>query len=110
MPYDERLAERVRNLLANEPALTERRMIGGGLGFMLQGNFCVGVHEDRLTVRVPREEHEQLLTRPHVRQMEMAGKPMRGWIYVDLDGVKTKRALEAWVERGRHFALSLPPK
>lgn len=110
MPYDAELAERVRALLAGEPSLSERRMIGGGLGFMLSGNFCVGVHDDRLTVRVGREQHTKLLARPHVEEMAMAGKPMLGWLYVTSDGLKTERALASWVERSRAFALSLPPK
>jgi hypothetical protein len=110
MPYDEHLAERVRAILADEPSLEERRMIGGSIGFMLNGNFCVGVHDDRLTVRVPREEHEQLLTRPHVTEMTMAGKPMQGWLFVAFEGIRTKRNLESWVERGRAYALTLPTK
>jgi hypothetical protein len=110
MPYDEHLADRVRAILAGEPSLEERRMIGGSIGFMINGNFCVGVHDDRLTVRVPREEHEQLLTRPHVTEMSMAGKPMPGWLFVAFEGIRAKRNLERWVERGRAYALTLPPK
>jgi hypothetical protein len=110
MPYDEHLADRVRAILTNEPTLEERRMIGGSIGFMLNGNFCVGVHDDRLTVRVPREEHEQLLTRPHVTEMTMAGEPMQGWLFVAFEGISTKRNLERWVERGRAYALTLPAK
>jgi hypothetical protein len=110
MPYDEHLADRVRAILANEPSLEERRMIGGGIGFMLQGNFCVGVHDDRLTVRVPRGEHERLVARPHVTEMIMAGKPMQGWLFVAFEGIRTKRDLERWVERSRAYALTLPPK
>ena len=110
MPYDERLAERIRALLVSEPGLTERRMFGG-VAFMLNGNMAVGVsHAGGILVRVPPEEHDTHLGRPHVEPMEMRGRPMRGWLRVAPEGLRTARALEQWVTRGREYALSLASK
>lgn len=109
MPYDAKLAERVRGLLAGEPDLVEKRMFGG-LSFMLAGNLCVGVLGDDLVVRVPKEEAEATSALPHVRPMDFTGRPMKNWFYVAAEGTKTKRALTSWVERGRAFARTFPPK
>lgn len=109
MPYNEALAERVRALLAGERDLGERRMFGG-ITFVLGGNFCVGVHNDDLIVRTDPAEHEATLARPHVREMDITGRPSRGWIFVAGEGLRTKRQLEAWVGRGVTFARSLPAK
>lgn len=109
MPYNARLAERVRAILGEEPDLVEQRMFGG-LSFMLAGNLCVGILGDDLVVRVPAEEAAATSVLPHVRPMDFTGRPMKHWFYVAPDGTRTKRALTSWVERGRAFARTFPPK
>jgi hypothetical protein len=110
MAFDERLAERVRALLIDEPdELREQRMFGG-LAFLLRGNMAVGIYGDGLLVRMAPEEHDALLRRAHVHVFDMGGRPMRGWAVVDAEGLRTKRQLQSWVERGRTYAASLPPK
>jgi TfoX/Sxy family transcriptional regulator of competence genes len=110
MAYDEDLAGRVRELIAAEPGLTEKKMFGG-LAFLLNGNMAVGLSgKGGLMVRVDPEETEALLTKPHARPFEMRGREMRGWLRVDADGVRTKRQLEPWVRRGVGYARSLAPK
>jgi hypothetical protein len=110
MPYDEELAHRVRELLADEDGLTEMRMFGG-LAFLLDGNMSVAVSgQGGLMVRVDPDATDDLLSRPHTRAFEMRGRPMAGWIRVDPEGVATKRQLGAWVRRGVAFARTLPAK
>lgn len=109
MPYNEQLAERIRAILQDEPDLVEQKMFGG-LSFMLAGNLCVGLLGDDLVVRVPPADAEATIARPHVRPMDFTGRPMKNWFYVAPEGTKTKRALTAWVERGRTFARTFPPK
>ena len=109
MPYNEKLAERVRALLADEPELSERKQFGG-MSFLVAGNFCCGVQNGDLVVRVPPEEAAAALERPHVRPMDFTGRPMKNWLYIAPEGTNTKRALAPWVERGRALARTLPPK
>ena len=109
MPHNGRLAERVRSLLAEEPLLSERNMFGG-ISFMLAGNYCCGVLNDDLVVRVPPGDAASALGRPHVRPMDFTGRPMKNWFYIAPEGTRTKRALAIWVGRARESALSLPPK
>jgi hypothetical protein len=110
MAYDEELAHRVRELLADEDGLSEMRMFGG-LAFLLDGNMSVGISgQGGLMVRVDPGATEDLLSRPHTRTFEMRGRPMAGWMRVDPEGLATKRQLGAWVRRGVTFARTLPPK
>jgi len=110
MAYDEDLADRIRELIAAQPGVEEKRMFGG-LAFLINGNMSVAVSaRGGLMVRVPPDETEKLLAREHVEPMVMAGRESRGWLRVALDGVKTKRQLQSWVTRGVEYAKSLPTK
>jgi TfoX/Sxy family transcriptional regulator of competence genes len=110
MAYDENLADRIRELIATEKGVEEKRMFGG-LAFLINGNMSVAVSSHGgLMVRVPRDDTEKLLAREHVEPMVMAGRETRGWLRVSDDGVKTKRQLQGWVSRGVEYAKSLPPK
>ena len=109
MPYDEGLAERVRELLDERPDLTERKMFGG-IGFMLGGNMCCGVLGDELVVRLGAEDGEVALAEPHARPFDFTGRPMRGFVLVGPGATETDDGLDAWVSRAEAFASSLPPK
>ena len=110
MAYDERLAERTRDALAEHGAdLFERKMFGG-LAFMLRGNMCVGIIGDELMVRVGPDNYADAVARPHARVMDFTGRPMKGFVIVAPAGIKTAKSLHAWVSRGTAHALSLPPK
>jgi TfoX/Sxy family transcriptional regulator of competence genes len=110
MANDEELAQRIRELVAAEPEVTERKMFGG-LAFLIAGNMAVAASgQGGLMVRVAPDETDDLVARTHVQPFEMRGRPMRGWLRVQDEGVRTKRQLEAWVGRGVAYARSLPPK
>ena len=110
MAYDEDLANRIRELTADEPGVTEKKMFGG-LAFLIGGNMAVAASgQGGLMVRVDPEETDALLEKSHARPFEMRGRGMQGWLRVDDEGVRTKRLLEPWVKRGVAYARSLPPK
>ncbi|WKG00975.1 TfoX/Sxy family protein [Mycolicibacterium sp. HK-90] len=110
MAFDPELADRIRELVATERGIDEKRMFGG-LAFLVNGNMSVAATRDGgLMVRVPIEESAQLLRRHHVEPMVMGGREMRGWLRVGTHGLKTKRQLQGWVTRGVGFARTLPPK
>jgi TfoX/Sxy family transcriptional regulator of competence genes len=110
MAYDEDLANRIRELLADEKGITEMKMFGG-LAFLINGNMSVGASgQGGLMLRVEPEETDALAGKPHARPFEMRGKAMQGWLRVDSEGLRTKRQLEPWVRRGVAYARSLPPK
>jgi TfoX/Sxy family transcriptional regulator of competence genes len=108
--YDEDLANRIRELIANEADVTEKKMFGG-LAFLIGGNMSVSASgQGGLLLRCDPEETSSLLGKPHAAPFEMRGRVMDGWLRVDPEGVRTKRQLERWVSRGVAYARSLPPK
>ena len=110
MAYDEDLANRIRELVAGEPDLTEKKMFGG-LAFLVGGNMSVAASgQGGLMVHVDAEDTDTLLAKPHARPFEMRGREMRGWLRVDPEGLRTKRQLAPWVKRGVAHARSLPAK
>ena len=108
MAYNLRLAERLRSELSGIP-IVEKKMFGG-VGFLLNGNMACGVNKDDLVVRVDPEKHNALLKKSHVRPFDITGRPMKGWLLVDAEGIKTEKQLSAWVKEGVEFASMLPPK
>ncbi len=110
MAYDEDLANRIRELIADERELSEQRMFGG-LAFLIGGNMSVAASgQGGLMVRVDPEDTDELLAKPHAQPFEMRGRRMQGWLRVDGEGARTKRQLEPWVKRGVAYARSLPSK
>ena len=110
MAYDDDLANRIRELIAADPDVTEMRMFGG-LAFLVGGNMSVAASgQGGLMVRVEPGQTEVLAAEPHARPLQMRGRAMRGWLRVDSEGVRTARQLERWVTRGVAYARSLPPK
>ena len=109
MAYDEGLAQRIREALADVDGLMERRMFGG-VAFMLHGNMAVGISGDALMVRVGPDRYDEALAQPHARVFDMTGRPMRGWVVVAAEGIADDGALGEWVRKGADHARSLPPK
>jgi TfoX/Sxy family transcriptional regulator of competence genes len=109
MAFDERLAARVRRALGQRTDFSERRMFGG-LAFMVRGHMCCGLVKRDLMVRVGREAFPQAVTRPHARPMDFTGRPSAQMVYVAPSGVKTDRALGAWIDRGVAYIRSLPAR
>jgi hypothetical protein len=107
--FDESLAERIRQVLADTPGVTEKRMFGG-VAFMLRGHMFVGVTESTLMARVGPAEYENALSMRHARVMDFTGKPMRGYVFVDADGIRTARDLGAWTTKCLSFVSTLPRK
>jgi hypothetical protein len=109
MAYDKGLAQRVRELLAEEQGFTEKKMFGG-VGFLLHGNMACGIINDELIVRVGLPEYETSLALQHTRRFDITGRALKGWIMVAADGCEADDDLSGWVWKGVHFALTLPPK
>ena len=110
MAYDEELAQRIRELLADEPGVIEKQMFGG-LAFLIGGNMSVAASgQGGLLIRCAPADTDALLDEPGAEHFVMRGRPMDGWLRVGSDGVRTDEALERWVEGAAAYARSLPPK
>jgi TfoX/Sxy family transcriptional regulator of competence genes len=110
MAYDEELADRIRELLDGEPHLKEQKMFGG-LAFLIGGNMSVAASGNGgLLVRADPQESDELVSTTNAELMEMRGRQMAGWLRVASEDVETNDELSTWVDIGRSYARSLPPK
>ena len=110
MAYDEDLANRIRELIARDPDVTEKRMFGG-LAFLAGGNMAVAASgKGGLMVRVDPADADTLLEDPGVTRMVMGGKEMTNWLRVTEASVEDDAELTHWVQRGVTYAKTLPPK
>jgi TfoX/Sxy family transcriptional regulator of competence genes len=109
MAYSEELAGRLRKLLARKKGFEEKKMFAG-IGFLLNGNLCVGVRDDCLIVRFDPDETDATLQEPHVREFQVGPRSMKGWAYVGPGGVEDDSQLKSWVERSTSYVKTLPAK
>ena len=110
MAYDEELARRIEDVLADEPGVTSRKMFGG-LGFMVEGHLAVAAASaGALMVRVDPAAGAEWLDGEDVQPMEMRGRQLHGWLLVSRDRVATDEDLRTWVARGVSYVRALPPK
>jgi TfoX/Sxy family transcriptional regulator of competence genes len=110
MAYDEKLAARIRELIGAEPGVTETKMFGG-LAFLVNGNMAVAASgQGGIMVRADPAESDALVEKTSAELVVMRGKPMRGWLRVGTEELRTKRELAKWVEIGAGYAGSLPAK
>lgn len=109
MSYDEGLAERVREVMSDRPDVSEKKMFGG-LCLLVSGNMCCGILGDTLMARVGPDQYDECLMLPHARQMDFTGRPLKGMLYVDPEGIAEDDELKAWIDRCLVFVRALPPK
>jgi TfoX/Sxy family transcriptional regulator of competence genes len=108
--YDEDLAARIRELVAKEKGLSERKMFGG-LAFLLDGNMAIAASgQGGILVRVDPEQSDKLVATTKASVAVMRGRAMPGWLRVESVDVRTKPQLAKWVRLGTTFARSLPAK
>src|SRR5438874_7319667 len=109
MTFDDALAQRIRQLLARRKGIEEKKMFGG-IGFLLNGNMLVGVWKNSLIVRLGPEKGDEALMEPHVKEFDITGRPMKGWVLVEPEGVTSDDQLKGWIQRALKFVGKLPVK
>jgi TfoX/Sxy family transcriptional regulator of competence genes len=109
MAYDESFADRIREVLGDDPGIDERKMFGG-IAFLLDGNMFVGIARNELMVRVGPDAWQDALAQPFTREMDFTGRSMRGYVFVDPEGIAEEDDLKAWIDRALDFVGTLPPK
>jgi TfoX/Sxy family transcriptional regulator of competence genes len=105
LPYDEGLAQRIREQLEDDPRVSEKKMFGG-VAFFVNGRMTCGIIRDELMVRVGPEAHAEAVAQPHARPMDFTKRPMRGFVQVAPAGFESDSDLASWIARGVRFAES----
>lgn len=110
MAHDEDVANAIRELLADQPAVTEKRMFGG-LAFLVGGHLAIAASRTGgLLARVAPAEVTELTADPHVEPAGMPNAADNGWLSVAPEGAASVEAIEPWARRGIAVVAGLPPK
>ncbi|HKJ67462.1 MAG TPA: TfoX/Sxy family protein [bacterium] len=111
MAYDTGLEARIDESIqrASLQNLTKKKMFGG-VGYLLSGNMTFGIWQDHLIVRCGLEHYEEYLDMDNVREFDITGRSMTGWIMVAPEGMEADTDLEKWMTIGGDYAALLPPK
>lgn len=109
MAFSKSLAQRIRDALVRRSGIVEKKMFGG-VAFLLNGNLMVGVWNSSLIVRLGLEEGEKALQEPNVREFDITGRPMKGWVMVEPEGIDEDGQLRSWLDRAEEFVSTLPAK
>jgi hypothetical protein len=109
MAFNEALAERIRQALARKKGVTEKKLFGC-FCFLLHGNVCVGVWKQSLLVRLDSDDYDDAFREPCVREFDITGRPLKGWVVVEPAGVQTDEQLKDWIQRAVKFVRTLPAK
>jgi len=98
MAYNEKLADRVREMISVTNKNIEEKKMFGGLCFMVNDKMCVGVETERLMVRLDPAIYDEAMNQEGCKPMDFTGKTMKGFVFVDIDGLNTKKKLEYWIQ------------
>lgn len=109
MAYSESLARRIRDALVPRRGIVEKKMFGG-VGFLLNGRMCVGIWKTSLIARLGPVQAAAALEDPDVVEFDVTGRPMKGWIMVQPEGLDTDEQLSHWIQRAVEFVQGLPAK
>jgi hypothetical protein len=109
MAYSESLAARIRQRLARRKSVEEMKLFGC-VAFLLHGNMLIGVWKDSLIARLGPDEGDEALWEPHVKEFDITGRPMKGWVLVEPEGVEDDDQLKGWIQRAVKFVGNLPKK
>ena len=105
MAYNQTLALRIRECLAEIPNVEEKEMMGG-LTFMVNDKMCVGIIKDEMMCRINPELHAMAITKKGCRTMDFTKRPMKGYVMIDDAGMKTQKQFDYWIS----LCLDFNPK
>ena len=110
MAYNQKLADRISDVLEKSAILESKKMFGG-VGFLLEGNMCCGVLNDDLILRVGIEPAEAVLASEEcARPFDITGRVMKAWVMIEPEGTATDDQLQQWISLALDFTKTLPPK
>ena len=109
MPYDANLAQRINTVLGDRKGFVKKKMFGG-IGFLLNGNMCCGVHRDNLILRLDPKVVEVSLAEERTKPFDITGKVMKGWMMVTPPGLTDEAKLKRWIDLAVRFVETLPAK
>ena len=109
MAYNEEIESRIKKIVSRWQNTDAKKMFGG-VGYLLNGNMCFGIHKESLILRTTKERAEELIKNEYISIFDITGRPMKGWVMISPDILETENQLRNMLEIGKDFAATLPKK
>ena len=109
MAYDRRLADRIREILVDQPQVEEKEMMGG-VAFMVNDKMCVGVIKDEMMARIGPDAFDEAIEKHGCRPMDFTKKPMKGWVFISAEAIDRVKDLEYWIGLELDYNLVSKPE
>ena len=97
MAYDEKMVDKIREIISQTYTDIEEKKMFGGLCFMVNGKMFMGVRTERLMVRLDPALYEEVMEKEGCHPMNFTGRSIKGFVYVDIDAVTTQKKLSYWI-------------
>jgi TfoX/Sxy family transcriptional regulator of competence genes len=108
MPYSKALDRRLIDIISTWDNVVPREMFGG-ICYLLNGNIVCGIYKEFLILRLGEEEAALALQQPQVRDFDITGRAMKGWVMVEEKACRGNQ-LEDWLNKAKAFVERLPEK
>lgn len=109
MPYNEKLADRCREMISLTHKKVEEKRMFGGLCFMVNGKMCMGVESERLMLRIGPARYDEAMEKEGCRPMDFTGKVMKGYVFVDVAALNNQKKLQYWIDMALEFNKEAKP-
>jgi len=109
MAFNQEIEARVSKIVSNWKNTDAKKMFGG-VCHLLYGKMFSGVYKDFLILRLGEKGSKDALELPFVRPFDITGRPMKGWVMIEMEGFKSENDLNAWLNRAKEFVEGLPSK
>ena len=104
MSYDEKLADRIREKMAEVPGVEEKHMFGG-IAFMVNNKMCVGIIKDEMMCRIDPDIHDECVEKEGCRTMDFNKKPMKGFVMIDPFGMRNQETFDYWINLALEYNI-----
>jgi TfoX/Sxy family transcriptional regulator of competence genes len=109
MSYDTVLEKKIEDITLSWEMLEKKKMFGG-ICYLINGNMGFGIWKNKLIVRMAPELAVEKIKDRNVKEFDITGKPMKGWVMVEKEAWQERKNLVVWLDIGRSFAVALPRK
>ena len=74
-----------------------------GITVMVNEKMCINVGDNEIMCRIDPELHEACIAKKGCRSVVMKGREYKGYVYINEEGMKTKKDFDSWIGPALEF-------